>query len=107
NFLMLADMERKEHAAIKPLPNAAVLKASHHGSRNGTDLALLREVSPSVIILSYGRNNSYGYPHKEVLGAVSALGIKRLDTKDGTVRIISDGENISYPKNREVGKNDS
>ena len=106
-FLMLADMEGEQRSTINPLPEATVLKASHHGSSNGTNLALLKEVRPSVIILSYGKNNSYGYPHKEVKRAVSSLGIIRLDTKDGTIRIVSDGEKISYPQNREVTKNDS
>ncbi len=105
NFLMLADMEREQLSTVRPLPRAAVLKASHHGSSNGTNMSLLKEVRPYVIILSYSRNNSYGYPHKEVVRAVSSLGIKRLDTKDGTIRIVSDGEKISYPQNREVVKN--
>ncbi len=107
NFLMLADMEREQRLTVRPLPRAAVLKASHHGSSNGTDMSLLKEVRPYFIILSYGRNNSYGYPHKEVVRAVSSSGIIRLDTKDGTIRIVSDGEKISYPQNREVGKNGS
>jgi competence protein ComEC len=105
NFLMLADMEREQLSTVRPLPRAAVLKASHHGSSNGTNMSLLKEVRPYVIILSYGKNNSYGYPHKEVVRAVSASGIKRLDTKDGTIRIVSDGEKISYPQSREVVKN--
>jgi len=107
SFLMLADMEREQRSTIKPLPVATVLKASHHGSSNGTDMDLLKEVSPLLIILSYGRNNSYGYPHREVVSAVSALGIKRLDTKGGTFRIVSDGERITWPREREAGKNGS
>ena len=106
-FLMLADMEREQRSTVRPLPRAAVLKASHHGSSNGTDMNLLKEVSPRLIILSYGRNNSYGYPHREVVSAVSALGIKRLDTKGGTFRIVSDGERITWPREREAGKNGS
>lgn len=106
-FLMLADMEREQHSTIRPLPRAAVLKASHHGSRNGTNMSLLGEVRPSLIILSYGKNNSYGFPHKEVVRAISISGIKRLDTKDGTIKIVSDGEKISYPQSREVGENGS
>lgn len=105
DFLMLADMEREQRSTVRPLPRAAVLKASHHGSSNGTDMSLLKEVRPYFIILSYGRNNSYGYPHKEVVSAVSSSGIIRLDTKDGTVRIVSDGEKISYPQKREAGEN--
>ena len=105
SFLMLADMEREQYSTIKPLPRATVLKAAHHGSVNGTSMDLLNEVRPSIIILSYGKNNPYGYPHKKVVGAISALGITRLDTKDGTIEIVSDGKKISYPMNREVLKN--
>ena len=105
DFLMLADMEREQRSTVSPLPRAAVLKASHHGSSNGTDISLLKEVRPYFIILSYGRNNSYGYPHKEVVRAVSSSGIIRLDTKDGTVRIVSDGKKLSYPKKKEAGEN--
>ena len=105
DFLMLADMEREQYSTIKPLPPATVLKAAHHGSKNGTNISLLKEVGPSIIILSYGKNNDYGYPHKEVTRAISALDITRLDTRDGTIEIISDGKKISYPRNREVPKN--
>ncbi len=105
SFLMLADMEREQRATTAPLPRATVLKAAHHGSSNGTDMDLLKEVVPGLIILSYGKNNPYGYPHKKVVSAVSAMGIKRLDTKDGTVRIVSDGERIMWPGEREAGGN--
>ena len=105
SFLMAADMEREERATISPLPRASVLKASHHGSANGTDSRLLREIRPYFIILSYAKGNSYGYPHKEVVRDVASMGIKRLDTKDGTVWMKSDGKSITYPKNREVRTN--
>lgn len=105
SFLMLADMEREERSTIGSLPKATVLKVSHHGSSNGTDMSLLQEVRPIVAVLSYGKNNSYGYPHREVTRAVSALGIIRLDTKNGTLNIISDGERITWTRGREGAKN--
>lgn len=101
-FLMTGDMEREQYATVKPLPKASVLKAAHHGSSNGTSNALLREVSPKLVVLSYGKGNSYGYPHKEVVKALADFNIKRFDTKDGVVKIRTDGENIIYQTEREV-----
>ncbi len=105
SFLLTGDMEREERATIAPLPQSTVLKAAHHGSRNGTDKRVLHDVSPNLIILSYGRNNSYGCPHKEVVRAITETTIKRFDTKDGTIRIRTDGNNLTYPNKMEVRVN--
>lgn len=102
SFLMAADMEREQRATIRPLPSSTVLKAAHHGSSNGTDMILLKEISPSLIILSYGHGNSYGYPHKEVVKAILKTRAKRFDTKKGTINIRTDGIKLTYPENKEV-----
>lgn len=107
SFLMTGDMEKEQRETISPLPMSTVLKASHHGSSNGTDGRMLRQVRPELIILSYGYCNSYGYPHKEVVQAIAKMGIKRFDTKDGTVKIRTDGKNLTYFKNREVRANEN
>lgn len=95
SFLMTADMEEAQRATVQPLPRATVLKAAHHGSYNGTDIKTLRNVQPSLIILSYAKNNSYGYPHKEVVRDIKKEGIARFDTADGTLKIETDGLKIN------------
>ena len=50
---MMGDAQKEEQETVSPLPRAAVLKAAHHGAANGTDAALLRDVSPDIVILSY------------------------------------------------------
>lgn len=45
------------------LPNVDVLKAAHHGSRNGVTPAWLARLKPEVVVISVGANNSYGHPH--------------------------------------------
>lgn len=99
SFLMTADMEREQRATVQPLPHATILKASHHGSYNGTDTRVLREVQPSIIILSYGKNNSYGYPHKSVIKIIKKEGIPRYDTADGTFKIETDGSEMKISRN--------
>jgi len=105
SFLMTGDMEKEERKTISPLPESTVLKAAHHGSKNGTDELMLRQVAPKIIILSYGEKNTYRLPNKNVVKAIALQGIKRFDTKDGTVKIRTDGKNVTYPKNREVIEN--
>ena len=102
SFLMPGDMEAEERATISPIPQADVLKAAHHGSRNGTDLKMLRKVSPKIIILSYGEGNSYNHPHKQVVNAIKKEEIMRFDTVDGSVKLRTDGKTITYDRKRVV-----
>jgi competence protein ComEC len=55
---------------------AAVLKASHHGSNSASSLEFLQVVNPSFFIISAGLNNRYGHPHPDILNRVLELGIK-------------------------------
>lgn len=102
SFLMAGDMEIQERGTIWPPPGCTVLKAAHHGSRNGTDKKFLEATSPKIVILSYGKGNRYGHPHKETTDAVAEMGIKRFDTAEGTLRFKTDGTRITYRKDREV-----
>lgn len=49
---------------------ADVLDAGHHGSANATGEEFLAAVSPRAVLISCGRNNSYGHPAKETLGRI-------------------------------------
>ena len=102
SFLMMGDAQKEEQETISPLPRAAVLKAAHHGARNGTDMELLREVSPDIIILSYKRGNSYGHPHKETVAAIRKAKILRFDTADGPVKLRTDGKSVTFERKRVV-----
>jgi competence protein ComEC len=72
---------------------AEVLKVSHHGSHNGTDMALLSRVRPRIAIISCGRGNPYGHPHKEALQALQRAGVTVYRTDfhgDITLRVQDD-----------------
>lgn len=71
-----------------------VLKLSHHGSRTGTDSETFSHIKPELSIISAGRNNRYGHPHREVLEVLKGAGLKYKATLDGDVEIITDGERI-------------
>lgn len=55
--------------------NSDILVVGHHGSKTSSSLAFLKEVSPSLALISCGENNSYGFPHQQVLQNLQALSI--------------------------------
>ncbi len=63
------------------------IKIGHHGSNTSSSLLFLEAVSPSVAIISCGKNNLYGHPHKEVINRLKSLDIeiKRTDI-EGTIK---------------------
>ena len=73
-----------------------------NGNLTVYDKKLLRETSPVAAIISYAKDNDYGYPHREVVKALRDLRIMRFDTADGTLKFSTDGKRLTYDKNREV-----
>lgn len=75
--------------------DADVLKIGHHGSKTSTSGEFLKMVSPQIAVISAGKGNSYGHPHKEVLEVLAKYGIRILRTDElGDIKILSDGKNF-------------
>lgn len=66
-----------------------VLKISHHGSKNSSSNDFLRQVQPTLAIISCGRNNRYGHPHEELLERVGDVNASVLRTdRQGAIKLV-------------------
>ncbi|MEY8355209.1 ComEC/Rec2 family competence protein [Lachnospiraceae bacterium 54-53] len=94
-----AEKEAEEDMAANGLDlNADVLKLSHHGSSTSSSEQFMDLVDPEYAVISCGRNNDYGHPHKEVMEMLKKRGIKVLRTDQmGTVVAVSDGSGVTFP----------
>ncbi len=100
-FLMTGDAEKEEQATVN-LPHVNVLKAPHHGSKNGNDDPLYAQTKPDIVTISYDKQSDYKLPHNKTRKVLLKYKPIRLDTTDGDIVIKTDGTNIEYPKNRAV-----
>lgn len=77
-----------------------VLKLGHHGSITSSSIEFLKETSPSMAVVSSGRNNDYGHPNDEVIESLENLKIPYVNTAYyGDIIFISDGKKVSLLKN--------
>ena len=70
-----------------------ILKAGHHGSSTSSSKEWLEAVSPSLTLISCGKDNSYGHPHEETIARLRAAGSRILVTTDhGALTVRSSGK---------------
>nr|WP_183246167.1 DNA internalization-related competence protein ComEC/Rec2 [Anoxybacillus tengchongensis] len=58
--------ERRIISTYRSLP-VHILKVGHHGSKTSTSEPFLRHIRPKWALISVGRRNRYGHPHREVI----------------------------------------
>lgn len=99
-FLFTGDAEKESEEEMLSRGydlKADVLKVGHHGSSSATTWAFLKAVSPKYAVISVGKGNDYGHPHKETMEKLKSLGITVYRTDEcGTVVAVSDGRTISF-----------
>ncbi len=99
SFLFTGDVEKEaEGEMVSRYSNtlkSTVLKASHHGSRTGSSLNFLKAVKPRVAVISCGRRNKFGLPHKEVMDKLARFKVKVYRTDyQGTITFTTDGKKV-------------
>lgn len=89
--------ERLAHmqtGAKRSLPERfTLLKVAHHGSKNSTSEAFLERTDPRIALISAGRDNSYGHPHRETMERLAEQGCRVYQTPESgavTIRVRGD-----------------
>ncbi len=111
-FLFMGDTESKaEKDIIEAGVNldCDVLKVSHHGSKSSTTDLLLDKTSPSIAVISCGKNNDYGHPHAKTLNKLLERNIilYRTDTQGTIILSVKDGQifaNVDNTSDFDAGK---
>lgn len=77
--------------------SADVLKVSHHGSTTSTSEKFLKAVDPTYAVISCGKDNSYGHPHKETMELLEQYPVQIFRTDEqGSIIAVSDGKEITW-----------
>jgi len=75
--------------------NSSVLKLGHHGSRTSSSKIFLSAVDPKYAVISAGKDNKYGHPHKEVTDLLVDLKIPTVSTyEQGTIIFETNGNDL-------------
>ncbi|MHA7114855.1 DNA internalization-related competence protein ComEC/Rec2 [Pseudomonas promysalinigenes] len=91
-LLLAGDIEAgAERAWLKAHegPRIDWLQAPHHGSRSSSTEAFIRATTPRGVLISRGRNNSFGHPHAQVVERYRRYGMVMHDTAvEGALRLV-------------------
>ncbi len=81
-ILFTGDIGFEREIRVKNLEGCDVLKVAHHGSKYSSNAHFLEQVNPKLAVISCGKDNGYGHPHRETLARLSAVGTKTLRTDE-------------------------
>ena len=99
DFILTGDStklaEYKLLSLNKELLGSEVLQVGHHGSETSSSLLYVQAVSPEYSVISSGKDNRYGHPHKVTLDTLNKIKTKILNTADvGRILFKTDGEKL-------------
>lgn len=72
-----------------------LIKIAHHGSVTSNSFEFIDAVSPDLAVISCGKDNSYGHPHREIISMLKENEIQYFRTDElGTIVYYGDGKNM-------------
>lgn len=100
SFLFMGDAESEVEKSLLHSGadlKAQVLKCGHHGSSTSSSYEFIQAINPLAAVISCGKNNDYGHPHRDTLNTLAAQGVTLYRTDlDSTVVATSDGSSVSF-----------
>jgi len=91
-LLLAGDMEagaERAWLAAMDSPRIDWLQSPHHGSRSSSSEAFIRAAAPRGVLISRGRNNSFGHPHAQVVERYRRHGMTLHDTAvEGALHLV-------------------
>lgn len=105
SFLFAADTAEEgeeDMVGLRGWLKSDVLKVGHHGSRTSSTGEFIKAVSPEIGIVSVGRDNLYGHPHKDTLERLQGVRIYRTD-RDGAIKVTETSTGLDVKTFREFG----
>ena len=106
SFLFMSDAEAKVEKEILRSGmdvSADVLKCGHHGSSTSSSEKFIDAVNPAAAVISCGKNNDYGHPHKETKELLNRRNILMYRTDESShIVACSDGESVTFYSGDEV-----
>ena len=99
SFLFMGDAEMLSEDEITADISADILKVGHHGSSTSTSEDFINRVNPEYAVISCGKDNSYGHPHKETMATLKKCDVEVLRTDTmGTIIATTDGTDLEITK---------
>ena len=81
--------------------DVSALKVGHHGSSGSSGRLFLSRVSPSLAVISCGKDNDYGHPSEEALKRISRYTDRIYRTDEyGDISVYSDGKKLYVKKEK-------
>lgn len=101
HFFTAGDAEKSNERAMLEdgaAVRANLYKAGHHGSASTSNTRdFLKAVSPDVVVITCGENNSYGHPHRKALELFDEMNANILRTdQDGSVIVWPEEDGLHW-----------
>lgn len=94
----LAEQEMLESGMLRQV---RVYKAGHHGSDTSSSPEFIEAISPEIVVVMCGANNSYGHPHGSVMELLDEYADKIYRTDiSGSIVFESNGYNLQIRTER-------
>ena len=76
---------------------ADVLKCGHHGSSTSSSPRFIDAVNPAAAVISCGKDNDYGHPHRETISTFKNRRIETYRTDIlSTITAVTDGKTVTF-----------